>query len=676
MKTIVFFYHNFGGFWHLSRIYNISLQLLENFWEEYKIIILNSGEKQVLNNTDPKIKIFHLPTYDFEEYHIKESSSNSKIYALREWVYQKLLSDNNVDTFVVEHFPFGRNFLSSEIRGMIEYFKSTWDNKKVFSSLRDVIDMDDLDKNNLELFDRFLIHSDKNIINYDDIFPWDYKHKVFYTGVVVPKIEESIEQTKDDYIVVSIWWWQDGFSFITDFLLKLKDTTFVWKVYMSLWSSYSWANKADIKDIYKWECIIQDTFDDFIELKKHAKLVVSMGGYNNMYENISLGAISVIYTRESHDEQYNRFELLWKRIENLYDGKQLNSKDLEWLLKSHTREVPDIDFGWAYASASFIALFGKHKYIKIRPLNACNAECDMCWVIRRPLEKNNIELLEQTIHDFYLIGWEVLNFTWGEPTIYKWFYDLLDLAKSYGLVTSVSSNWSTFGKKFYHNITHKWVLSIDYMDISVDAIWYQHDTIRAMPGLFHIIQKNIPILRKLWIILHINVTIRRDNIEDLIRIYDFFACMKIDSISFSMIDSSPFHDVTELYPSKVQLENFYNTTVPCLQSRNWIRKISISPLNKTTDLDTFIKWILGKHNYPRISGEKCPFISSMSEIRINENGALSPCCEMDDYDEDIGNINNTSLIETLTSPQYYTFINQTYPNISKACSSCKIVVPN
>lgn len=675
MKTIVFFYHNFGGLGHLSRIYNIALEIVENFWDEYKILILSSGEKQSLSYMDSRIKILHLPVYQFDGYTISNTLWNKKVALLRQWIYKKLFSTLTSPILVVEHFPFWRNFLTWEIKDMISQYRSIDATRRVFSSLRDIVDRAALQREHLELFDRILIHGDRTLHNYDDFFTPEENKKVFYTGYVIPKFEDTPVQQKEDYILVSLWGGQDGFSLVEDFLKVFETVAFSWKVYINLGKMFSKERKIYLESISFHTLIIQDIFEDFMELKKGAKIIVSMWGYNNVYENLSLWKTNIIYPRQDY-EQETRVDILSVSTPLLYDGRNMTQEVLQKILTQdiQSKESQEYNFMWAYASASFIALFGKHKFIKIRLLNACNAECDMCGVIRRPLEKNNVEVLKQTIQDFFLIGGQIVNFTWGEPTIYKWFYDLLDTAKSYNLITSVSTNGSTFGKKFYQNITHRWMVSIDHMDISVDAVWDQHDVIRAMPGLFGIIQKNIPILQKLWIILHINVTIRKDNIEDLEKIYDFFATLKIDSLSFSMIDSSPFHDVVYLYPSKSQLEDFYNTTIPILESRRDIQKLSISPLKKDKDLSTFIEWILWKHNYPRISWNKCPFISVMSEIRINENGALSPCCEIDDYDENIWNINTTALIDILTSPWYYSFINKTYPNISVACLSCKIVV--
>lgn len=673
MKTVVFYYHHFWGLGHFSRIYNIALELVKNFWDEYKVVILNSWEKQYFWELHEWIKILHLPPYDLDAYEIIKTRENLKVYGTRQWIYKKLFLDKSIQIITIEHFPFWRNFLNREIHEMISSFRSIDMTRRVFCSLRDVLDISALQLKNLKLFDRFLIHSDENIFNYTNVISPEFDKNAFYTWVVIAKPQWWISQ-KTWHIVVSIWGWQDGVSFVEDFLLKLEWTNFIGKVYISLWISYSRDVVKKLESISTKELIVQDRFSDFLQLKKSASCIVSMWGYNNTYENLYLWKQSIIYAREWDTEQQERLNKMIGCTEFFYDGKSLSSLNIQEILEKSSLKAVDINMQGAYASASFIALFWKHKYIKIRLLNACNAVCDMCWVIRRPIDKNSLESMEQTIHDFYLLGWGVVNFTWWEPTIYKWFYQLLEKVKSYGLLTSLSTNGSTFWDIFFKNIVPNQKSTVDYIDVSVDAIWVQHDIIRAYPWLFRIIIKWIPTIKRLGIFLHINVTTRNDNIDHMEKVYDFFAKLWVDSVSFSMIDTGPYHDTSALYPSYQQLDNYYRNIVPILEQKVGIKELSISPYPKNQSIETVIQGILKKHDYPKVEGETCPFISKMTEIRINENWEIAVCCETDDYENDIGNINTHRLVNIIHRRKYLQYIKRSYPNISPACISCKIVV--
>jgi len=65
-----------------------------------------------------------------------------------------------------------------------------------------VFDLKALNQGNLELFDRFLIHSDRKVINYDGVFSRDIENRFIYTGFVVDNNEEDVSE--DDSILVSL----------------------------------------------------------------------------------------------------------------------------------------------------------------------------------------------------------------------------------------------------------------------------------------------------------------------------------------------------------------------------------------------------------------------------------------------------------------------------------------
>ena len=72
-------------------------------------------------------------------------------------------------------------------------------------------------------------------------------------------------------------------------------------------------------------------------------------------------------------------------------------------------------------------------------------------------------------------------------------------------------------------------------------------------------------------------------------------------------------------------------------------------------------------------GVNCSFINSKKEIRINENGEITPCCILDDYDEELWNINKLNLIDIVCSRTYESFLSRKFPNISQACLTCNII---
>ncbi len=672
-KTIIFFYHNFWWLGHGNRIALIIGNIIENFWYDYNIIVINSWEKQdFLFQKSNNLKIINLPNYEIENYKILDNNHNYKIKIFRNQIFEKLFNISKIESLVIEHFPFWRNFLDEELTHFIHKFKEYNNNWNVFCSVRDVFDIESIQEKNLELFDRYLIHSDEKIINYNDKFHKNISRKIIYTWFVVNDKWKEIK-SENNHILISIWWWQDGMEFVIDFLEKLNSTSYDWKVFVNIWKNYTEENLEKIQSVSNHKLEIKAYFDNFLELKIQAKLVVTMWGYNNLYENIYYKKITIIYPRKSDKEQQTRLDILSKKLDYIYHGSKINSKELSKLLINlpFPKGVPEggeiiLNFSGAYFSASFIVNFKKYKYIKIRLTNACNATCDMCGVIKRKREYNDIINIKKSILDFYKMGWEVINFTWWEPTIYKWFIELLEYSKSLWLITSVSTNWSTLWKLDYK--------LIDFIDISVDWLHDIHDKIRWIKWLFNKIDENISKLKEYGINVHINFTIRNDNISNIKEFFDFFKAKKVDSISFSMISTSPINDTINLFPSSEELKRFYLDDKNYILDNKWDLDIKISPDFNGWDIGKFADYIVNNNSFEKIKWNNCSFINSKKEIRINENGDISPCCILDDYENNLWNINKNRLINIVCNSEYENFLNKKFPYISKACLNCKIEI--
>lgn len=670
-KNIVFYCHNFWWLWHTRRLSLIISEIINNFWDYYNVIFLNSWIiQEFLFKNIKGVKIINLPNYKIVDYKIVDWE---KVFIYRKNIFERLFSIWNIEKLIVEHYPFGRNFLNNEIRYLISCYKNYNKNWFVFSSVRDIFDLKALNNKNLDLFDRFLIHGDKNIINYKNIFPENIENKFIYTWYVIDKLTPN--RKNEDFILVSLWWWQDWFEYVIKFLSIYKSLNVSYRVLINLWLNYKEENLLKINELWVKDIEITDYFEDFLDLKKKAKLIVSMWWYNNFIENIFYDKVSLIYPRESDDEQQIRLNIFKWIFKNIIDAREIDAIGLEKILFSNKfKNNTKIDFNWAYFSASFIFNYFKYKYIKIRLTNACNAKCSMCWVIKRELKYNNLDNLKKSIIDFYKLWWSVINFTWGEPTIYNWFWDLLKLSKRLWLTTSVSTNWSTLWDCFFENLYFNWIKLIDYIDISIDWLYDLHDKIRSYKGLFKIIDSYISRILENAIYLHINITIRKDNINEMVNIFNYLKNKNVNSISFWMIASDPLNDTSKLIPSIDNLEKLYKINKQYILKNKWNIKIIFSPNYDDWDFVAFAKSIHNKNAFPKKQWEKCFFINKKNEIRINEWWDISPCCIIDDFDEGLWCINREELLSIVCSKKYENFLNRTFPNISKACLNCKIEI--
>lgn len=672
-KTIIFYSHNFWWLGHNKRLSLIIRKLLLSFWEKYNCLLLNSWEKQdFLFENINWLKIINLPKYEFENYIL--IWNHKKIKNLRKIVFQKLFALNiEIESLIVEHYPFWRNFLDEEIKYLIQEFRQYNKNWNVFSSVRDIFDLNSLNEKNLDLFDRILIHSDKKLFNYEKIFQEKICNKIIYTWYVVDYVKK-IKQSQQ-YILITLWGWQDWYNCIELFLSEFKKVWYKGDIYISLWKSYSSYTEEKIKTMFWKDIVIKNYFEDFVNLKINASLVVSMWGYNNLVENLFYKIKTIVYPRTIDNEQQIRLKKFSKITNYMIDWLSTSIDDIKRLLNMKEKKLHnEVDFNWAYFTSNFITNFKKYKYIKIRLTNLCNAKCDMCWVIKREIKSNNIDKIKETIIDFYKLWWEIVNFTWWEPTIYNWFWDLLNLSKSLWLITSVSTNWGTLWDDFIWKIFHNWKKTIDYMDISVDWLYKDHDIKRKYIWLFEKISNNIPKLISNYVFIHINITIRKDNISQLLYIFDYFKKLWVNSISFWMIASDPLNDTSKLIPSKNAVKNFYFFDKELIKKDSRSIKIWFSPDFNWSDFDSFYKSIKWKNAFPKKVGNICLHINFKKEIRVNENWNISPCCIIDDFDEWLWNINTNNLLNIICSKNYEDYLNKKFPNISKACLNCKIEI--
>lgn len=678
-KTIIFYSHNFWWLGHNKRLSIIIRELLFNFWNNYNCILLNSWENQdFLFENIEWLRIINLPKYQF--INNKKAWNYKKNIHLRKMIFQKLFSHKiNFDSLIIEHFPFWRNFLYEELKYLIWVFRKYNSKWNIFSSVRDIFDIESINKENLALFDRFLIHWDKNITNYDKIFPWELKNKIIYTWFVAEDfIWNNNFEVGKKIIYINIWWWQDWIEYIFDFLSKFEQIENKWnyKIIISLGNNYNESNINLLWNNYSWILEFHKYLANSLELKQQSLLSVSMGGYNNLVESLKYNLKTIVYPRQTDNEQIERLANFIELSSNIYNWLNISVEEIILLLnsKSVDNNPRKINYNWAYFTANFLINYKKYKYIKIRVTNACNAKCEMCWVIKRKREYNNLDFLEDSILDFYKLAWEVVNLTGWEPTIYNWFWELLKLSKKLNLITSVSTNGSTLWDKFFKDLFFEWIRLIDYIDISIDWLYEKQDNRRKFKWLFSLISNNLQQLLDLWIFIHINVTVRKDNISEIIDIFNYFKNSWVNSISFWMITSSPVNDTSNLIPDKNDIKSFYLIDKEYILKNKWEMAVTFSPDFKFWDFDNFINSIFNKNQFIRINWEKCSFINSKKEIRINENWYISPCCEIDDYDEWIWNINDSQLLEIICSKNYNNFLNKKFPSISKACLNCKIEI--
>ena len=672
MKTLLYFVHTHWWLGHLKRISNIISQINRDFSWVYKHIVLISWEYQERwFFSDTSIRCIFLPCYQVSDISSIDFSieKNQNVQKLRKKVYYDLLKIRSFSSLIVEHFPFWRFQMREEIIFLIQLFRKKNPESSVFSSVRDIFDYQDISEQYIFLFDRIFIHwsEEETSLHWSE----EEKKKFIFTGYVLPQLTKS---ETNNHILISLWWWRDGFDSLRECIKKISLLQYTGTIYIACWKIYNSDIEKELLLVFpEGNMVIKSSFPHYDELKSSAQIFITQGGYNDFFEAYSLDIPTLLIPRLTDNEQQKRaLWFLWKN-KGVFLFSELSEEKLLKLLSSKTSFQRDTRlFSGSEYTASIVHGYKTFPFLKFRLSNACNASCDMCWVIRRPRVKNNFQKIQQVITEFSHIGGEIINFTGWEPTIYPWFYELVHFSKKIWLKVSLSTHGYNLHENFVGKLMDKENFLIDFIDISVDALYEKHDKIRWIPWLFSSLIESIKIIKKYHTKIHINYTVRADNIDTTLQFINFFRWIWIDSFSFSFIDFSPFHNTHFLLPTREQIKKFYLETQKVIESYSLVA--TFTPDNTWYHIDAFIDAILDHHNFPKDTWDHCIYIQQKKEVRINETWDISPCCEIDDYSPSIGNINQDSLLSILWKP-YHSFLEKTFPHISPACKSCKIYIP-
>lgn len=151
----------------------------------------------------------------------------------------------------------------------------------------------------------------------------------------------------------------------------------------------------------------------------------------------------------------------------------------------------------------------------------CNASCAFCDIWEKPSPYITLDQAEQNFKDLKKLGVKVIDFTGGEPLLHQQLDQLLDLAKKYGFITTVTTNCLLYPK--WADRLHG---KVDMLHFSLDsADKTTHDQSRNV-ACFDFVMESIEIARLLGERPDILFTVMEDNVHELTQVYDL--CQKHD----------------------------------------------------------------------------------------------------------------------------------------------------
>ena len=275
-------------------------------------------------------------------------------------------------------------------------------------------------------------------------------------------------------------------------------------------------------------------------------------------------------------------------------------------------------------------------YLDVEPTNGCMYDCLFCarQQMTRPIGYMDINLFREICKqakEYGCLGIRLLR--WGEPLLHKDIDRMVSMAKSYNLLTHMTTN----GLLLDDNMCNKLI------DAGLDSI------IVSLQGTTEEEYNKVRNTDKYKCI--------HDNILNLVRI------KKDRGVNHPWVHvSTTITDETDKQTK--EWKDYWNSIVNSTGvGYTWFKRLEDK--SRVEDLVDRSKELL--HNF------RC--IEVMNKLSIDWDGAVSPCCL--DYNQQltIGNINNTNLMELWKSPQVKairTLLGQKRQDIFNLCSGCEL----
>jgi len=154
----------------------------------------------------------------------------------------------------------------------------------------------------------------------------------------------------------------------------------------------------------------------------------------------------------------------------------------------------------------------------------CNATCGFCDIWERPSPYVTLENFQQNVRDLKALGVKVIDFTGGEPLLHRQLDQLLRIAKSHGMITTVTTNGLLYPK-----YAEKLRGLIDMLHFSLDSpVREEHDKSRGVK-CFDKVMESIAIARRLGERPDILFTVFEENIHQIHAVWEDI-CMPNDLV--------------------------------------------------------------------------------------------------------------------------------------------------
>ena len=314
----------------------------------------------------------------------------------------------------------------------------------------------------------------------------------------------------------------------------------------------------------------------------------------------------------------------------------------------------------------------------------CNLNCPYCYV-----GKSNIKE-ELTTEEWKKIIDQIPFFSFvtlvgGEPLIRKDFREILFYCckKTFGKV-NVVTNGTLMNESIIDDFIKSKMLLVS---VSLDGWGKNHDKNRNKSGIFEKIQENLEILNKKRknkrLMVDIKTIVLKDNLEDLIKLYEYSTKMGFEFFSISFLRNNNLKQNSFLYENFEEIffkpdypieeyfdmEEFKKVYLEIQKIKKHSKtKIRFAPKfdNKNPNIELKSIENFFKNKDKKITEIYEPCLYPYSNTIINPKGDVYPCLSVK-----MGNLKEQNLIDIMNNPKYKCFRNNLkYSKVFSSCQMC------
>jgi MoaA/NifB/PqqE/SkfB family radical SAM enzyme len=144
----------------------------------------------------------------------------------------------------------------------------------------------------------------------------------------------------------------------------------------------------------------------------------------------------------------------------------------------------------------------------------CNATCSFCDIWERPSPYVTLENAAENLRDLAKLGVKVVDFTGGEPLLHRQIAELLEIAKSFGFITTLTTNTLLYPKN-----AERLKGLVDMLHFSLDSVdEAKHNASRGVNCFDHL-QRSISIAQELGENPDILFTVTNENVAEIPVLY-------------------------------------------------------------------------------------------------------------------------------------------------------------